>query len=213
MEAKSLAEPVGGHTFKWMQQMASQSKAHIMGSYIVKESGRFYNRLYAVTPGGQAHHYDKKHLFGLAGEDDPYSAGDNRLVFEIDGWRICPMICYDLRFPVWIRSKKASDLLYEYDLLVFVANWPKPRTNAWDTLLQARAIENIAYCAGVNRIGQDGVGADYIGHSAIYDFKGLPMNDMTSNQMIIHQKLSYDDLKSFRERFPFQKDADMFTLD
>ncbi len=211
MEPQQLGEVHKTRTFKWMQQQAAQTKAVIMGSIIAKEGPNYYNRLYAVHPNGSFQHYDKKHLFGLAGEDKDYSAGSQRVIVDVKGWKIFPLVCYDLRFPVWARSQKNADDLYEYDALIYVANWPEPRVNAWDTLLAARAIENTAYCVGVNRIGQDGVGANYVGHSAVYDYKGKPMAFSDKEEILI-TTITKEDLLSFRERFPFQADADGFEL-
>ena len=212
MNPQKLAEPVNSKTLRWMQQLAAQTKAVIGGSYIVREGTTFFNRFYAVYPDGRSFHYDKKHLFGLAGEANDYAPGEKRVIFEVAGWRIMPIICYDLRFPVWIRSQKQPSALYEYDLLICVANWPVPRVNAWDTLLAARAIENLSYCAGVNRLGRDGVDAGYSGHSAIYNYKGDRM-DYAEEETVVQASLSREALVQFRERFPFQGDADPFTLD
>ncbi len=211
MNARELAEPAGGRTFKWMRQMATQKKAAITGSYIIKDGKDFYNRLYFVFPDGTSSHYDKKHLFGLAGEGDFYSPGNQRLVLEYKGWKILPLICYDLRFPVWSRSQKNGSTLYEYDLLIYVANWPKPRVNAWDTLLKARAIENLSYCIGVNRLGEDGYSKEYLGHSAVYSYLGEELG-FSDKEEIITCTLDSASLKKFREEFPFQKDADTFEL-
>ncbi|WP_421875070.1 amidohydrolase [Marinoscillum sp.] len=211
MNPQNLAEVHNTKTFKWMQQQAAQTKAVIMGSMIVKEGTSYYNRFYAVYPDGTFKKYDKKHRFGLAGEDKDYTAGEERVILEVNGWKIFPLVCYDLRFPVWARSRKQPDSLYEYDLLIYVANWPEPRVNAWDTLLAARAIENTAYCVGVNRVGEDGVGANYVGHSAVYDYKGNAMA-FSEKEEILTATITKDDLVSFRERFPFQADADEFEL-
>lgn len=211
MKAKEVAEPVGTKTLRWMKQQAAQTKAVIIGSYVVKDGTDFFNRLYVVYPDGSTQHYDKKHLFVLAGEGKDYSPGTNRLICEIKGWKVMPLICYDLRFPVWSRSRKNEDSPYEYDLLLYAANWPKPRVNAWDALLAARAIENISYCAGVNRTGTDGVGADYVGHSAVYNYKGDRLA-YSEKEEILSLKLGAEELNSFRERFPFQRDADHFEL-
>jgi predicted amidohydrolase len=211
MEAKALAEPMNSKTFRWMKQQAAQTHAMVMGSYIVQEKGNYFNRLFAVAPDGQYHTYDKRHLFALAGEDGPYTQGIEKLVFEWRGWRICPMICYDLRFPVWARSEKRATL-YEYDLLVFVANWPSPRIHAWDVLLQARAIENIAYVIGVNRVGFDENGHEYTGHSAIIDYTGKLLCQHEDDAAIGSAELDPEMLNKFRNRFPFQADADRFQL-
>lgn len=212
MEAKAFAEPMNSKTFRWMKQQAAQTDAMVMGSYIVQEKGSHFNRLFAVAPDGQYHTYDKRHLFALAGEDEPYTQGDQKLVFEWRGWRICPMICYDLRFPVWARSERKGEQLHEYDLLVYVANWPSPRIHAWDVLLQARAVENIAYAVGVNRVGIDENGYEYPGHSAIVDYTGKVLCKHDDEAAIGSAMLDPDLLKKFRERFPFQADSDQFQV-
>lgn len=207
MNAAAMAEPVGGKTFRWMRQMAKQKNAAVTGSYIVKEGGQFFNRLHFVYPDGSLEKYDKKHLFTLAGEDESYTAGEQRLIVEFKGWKIHPMICYDLRFPVWARTRSSEESLYEYDLLIYVANWPEPRINAWDALLKARAIENLSFCVGVNRTGTDAFPKDYPGHSGIYSYDGEQLGFSTSEE-IISATLSSESLAKFRERFPFQRDAD-----
>lgn len=212
MNAKNLAEPVGGKTFKWMRQMATQQKCAITGSYIVKDGGDYFNRLYFVFPDGSAVHYDKKHLFNLAAEGENYTPGNDRLILEYMGWRIHPLICYDLRFPVWARSKKTHDRTYEYDLLLYVANWPDTRINAWDALLKARAIENLSYCAGVNRVGKDGAPKNYNGHSGAYSAKGEELAFSADREEIMTVTLSASELQDYRSNFPFQLDADDFDL-
>lgn len=211
MNAKVLSEPPGGKTYRWMQMIAAQTNAAVTGSYIVKDQKNYYNRLYFVYPNGTSLFYDKKHLFTLAGEEKVYSAGSKKLVLEYRGWRICPLICYDLRFPVWARSVSTVHQLYEYDLLLYVANWPDARVKAWDTLLQARAIENISFCAGVNRVGVDGFPKEYSGHSAVYDFKGEIIVKAQGSQAktVI---LSAEALYNFRLKYAFKKDADGFDL-
>ncbi len=208
MNAQKFAEPSNSKTFRWMKQMAAQTGSVVCGSYIIVENQKYYNRFFAVYPGGEYKHYDKKHLFSLAGEDESFSAGAERMIFEVKGWRIFPMICYDLRFPVWSRSVN-----YNYDVLLYVANWPKPRINAWNTLLQARAIENLSYCVGVNRIGTDGYEADYNGYSGIYNHKGEPLFDtlvdIESAPIAILDKAS---MQKFRSRYNFMKEADSFKL-
>ena len=207
MDASSLAEPMNFTTFKWMQQQAAQTKAVVVGSYIVKEGEHYYNRLIWMKPDGTYAHYDKRHLFRMAGEDKQYTAGSELLIQDLKGWKVCPLICYDLRFPVWSRSVNLN-----YDLLLFIANWPKPRVNAWDTLLKARAIENLAYCVGVNRIGSDDNGLGYSGNSAIIDFKGHELF-FNQNEPVIHTAtLEYEPLKKFRDKFPVQMDADQFEV-
>lgn len=211
MEPSKLAEPVGGRTFKWMRQMAAQKNAAIVGSYIVKEGAKFFNRLYFVKPDGQSFFYDKKHLFTLAGENKNYTAGEDRLIVEYKGWKIFTLICYDLRFPVWSRSRSSTDNLYEFDLILYAANWPKPRINAWDSLLQSRAIENISYSIGVNRVGKDASGHEYSGHSAAYGYDGI-QRAFSIKDEVIHCILNGKDLEKFRSKFPFQADADDFEI-
>lgn len=211
MQVKQHAEVANTTTLKWMQQHAAQTGAVIMGSVMTKAQGNYYNRMYVVYPDGAFQTYDKRHRFGLAGEDKDYTAGDERLIVEVQGWKVFPLICYDLRFPVWARSQQKDEQLYEYDLLVYVANWPAPRVNAWDTLLAARAIENLSYCVGVNRVGEDGVGASYVGHSGVYDYKGAQLA-FSEKEEVLTASLSAQELSAFRERFPFQADADRFQL-
>ncbi len=211
MNPQKFAEPMKSKTFRWMKQQAAQTKAVIIGSYIINEGGTFFNRLFGVYPDGQFYYYDKHHLFGLAGEDQEYSSGEKRLIVDIKGWKILPLICYDLRFPVWARSQKNEKELYEYDIVLYVANWPKPRIHAWDTLLAARAIENISYSIGANRMGVDGVNANYIGHSAVYNFLGERLA-YSETEQIIQAQLSYRNLELFRSKFPFQRDADDFKI-
>lgn len=212
MKARELAEPMNSRTFRWMKQMAAQTGSVIMGSYIVTENGNFYNRLFMVYPDGTFVTYDKYHLFGLAGETEQYTAGNKRVIAQVKGWRIFPQICYDLRFPVFSRSRKQPDNLYEYDLIVYVASWPKARVHAWDNLLQARAIENLTYCVGVNRVGTDGGGYEYPGHSLVIDYLGHPFNSPNTEEEIKIFQLEREPLLKFRSRFPFQQDADDFSL-
>ena len=210
MEPKELAEPVNGKTYRWIKQQAEQSKSVVMGSAIIKEGGSFFNRLLIGFPDGKILHYDKKHLFTLAGEDEDFESGNSRLVFEWNDWKIMPLVCYDLRFPVWSRSSAGSGD-YEYDLLVYCANWPKPRIQAWDKLLAARAIENQSYTIGVNRVGIDGYGKEYSGHTAAYDFFGNEMV-LSESEEILELSLSKENLEKYRKRFPFQADADDFSI-
>ena len=209
MSAPEMAEPPGGKTFKWMRQIAGLKKAAVVGSYIVKEGTDFFNRLYFVLPDGSAQHYDKKHLFTLAGEHQTYTAGHERLIVTYKGWKIHPLICYDLRFPVWARSQ-SREQTYEYDLLLYAANWPAARINAWDALLKARAIENLSYCAGVNRIGTDAFPKDYPGHSAVYSYLGESLAFSAEEATALTVSLSAQELARFREKYSFQEDADPF---
>ncbi len=212
MQAKKLAEPMNSKTCRWMKQQASQTSALVIGSVIIQEKGNFYNRLIAMKPDGDFYVYDKKHLFTLAQEEKHYAPGSSRLVFEYKGWNICGLVCYDLRFPVWARNKYAHENPYEYDLLIYVANWPAPRIHAWDVLLQARAIENQAFCVGVNRIGKDGNNMPHLGHSGVYDFKGGALSGPNENASIATVTLEKAPLEEFRSRFPFQLDSDTFQI-
>ncbi|RAU84019.1 amidohydrolase [Pontibacter arcticus] len=207
MNASALAEETAGTTLSWMRKQAGTYQAVVTGSIIVQENGHFYNRLLWVRPDGSYDKYDKRHLFRMAREQEVYRAGSERLVVELKGWKVCPMVCYDLRFPVWSRNSGNA-----YDLLLYVANWPKARSLAWSTLLQARAIENIAYVAGVNRIGTDGNNHAYSGDSAIIHPKGHKLLE-TSEAAGIHTiTLSKKELTEFREVFPAHLDADAFEL-
>lgn len=213
MDASAVAEPMNLATFRWMKQMAAQTGAVVTGSYVVKENGNFFNRLIWMQPDGQFDTYDKRHLFRMAGEDTVYTAGTHRIIKEWKGWRICPLVCYDLRFPAWSRNVCADDSRnFEYDLLLYVANWPAVRRNPWNILLQARAIENLSYVVGVNRVGQDNNGHPYSGDSAVIDFKGDVLFRHSDTEIIHQQTLSLDDLRAFRAKFPANLDADSFTL-
>lgn len=207
MNARLLAEEIDGPTLHWMQEMARQAQAAITGSVIIKDKDNFYNRLFFVFPDGSYKKYDKRHTFTLAGEDKTYAAGTERLIVEYEGWKICPLICYDLRFPVWARNT------VDYDLLIYVANWPKKRIAAWDALLKARAIENMSYCIGVNRVGIDGDGYEYNGHSGVYDMLGEnllePEPEVPFARII---SLDMQQLKKVREQLKFLQDRDDFTL-
>ncbi|WP_018476653.1 amidohydrolase [Pontibacter roseus] len=207
MEAAQLAEEAEGPTLRWMQQEAEKHQAVLTGSVIVKAGEQFFNRLYWVRPDGSHAHYDKRHLFRMAKEHHTYTPGKERLLLELKGWNICPLVCYDLRFPVWSRNKGS-----EYDLLLYVANWPKPRSNAWSILLQARAVENLAYVVGVNRVGSDGSKHPYSGDSAIIHPKGYKLLETTEVEGIHTITLSRQELVDFRESFPAHLDADAFTL-
>lgn len=208
MNAEPLAEMMNFRAFKWMKQMASQTAAVIAGSVIIKEKGNFFNRLIWMTPEGNFFTYDKRHLFRMAGEDEIFTAGKDKIIVSLKGWKICPLICYDLRFPVWSRNVKN-----EYDLLLFVANWPSSRRIAWNTLLRARAIENLSYVVGLNRVGTDGKGIDYSGDSAVIDFKGEELIVLNNQENIQSCTLSNEDLIAFREKFPADRDADSFSLE
>lgn len=211
MSAEKLAEPMNLHTFKWMKQMAAQKKVVVTGSYIVKEDGKYFNRLIWMQPDGNYTSYDKRHLFRMADEHHHFNMGQESPIVELKGWKIKPLICYDLRFPVWSRNTSKNDTMV-YDLLLYVANWPAARVNAWDALLKARAIENLSYSLGVNRIGDDGNGVPFNGHSGAYNFKGETICFLDQAEMIKTITLSYEDLKRGREKFPAYLDADDFNV-
>ena len=211
-DAASLAEPMNSRTFRWMKQMAEQTQAVLLGSYIVREQNHFYNRLLWMEPSGSFAHYDKRHLFRMSDEHAVFSPGHDRLIKSWKGWRICPLICYDLRFPVWSRNVTANTGELSYDLLVYVANWPAARSKTWCILLQARAIENVSYVVGVNRMGEDGNQIDYNGHSTAIDFRGDTLYDAADTEEVTTQTLSMKNLLEFREKFPVHQDADAFLL-
>jgi len=206
-DATQFAEPMNLNTFKWMKQLSAQTGACIVGSYCVKANGNFHNRLLWMQPDGVFYTYDKRHSFRMSDEHKVYTAGNKQVVVEYKGWKIAPFICYDLRFPVWSRNTENK-----YDLAIYVANWPSARAHAWKSLLPARAIENIAYIAGVNRIGTDGLQLDYAGDSVLLDFKGVPLAELKSEEKIETVTLSKQALLDFRESFPAYLDADGFDL-
>lgn len=205
MKPENVAQEEGIKTLDWLKALASTYRFALAGSTIWQEEGNYYNRLFFVTPSGNVYSYDKKHTFTLAGEDKVYIAGTEHLFITYQGFKICPLICYDLRFPVWARNT------VDYDVLLYVANWPKPRINAWDTLLKARAIENMAYCIGVNRIGIDGIGYEYPGHSAVYDVLGQQVA-FSQKEEVLYATLSKDHIQFNRKKLRFLEDRDPFTL-
>jgi omega-amidase len=208
MEAAAQAEPADGPTLAWLREQAARYDAVVTGSLLLLEDGRYYNRLLWVRPDGSFSHYNKRHLFRLAGEHEVYQAGTSRLLEEWRGWRILPLICYDLRFPVWSRNALAAP----YDLLLYVANWPQPRIEAWKALLQARAIENVAYTAGVNRLGTDGNHHEYSGQSALLDMRGDYLAQAGNLQTVLTRTLRAEALQEFRQRLPALLDADEFSV-
>ncbi|MDP5231183.1 MAG: nitrilase family protein [Cellulophaga sp.] len=205
MHPENIAQSEGDITLNWMQQLAKEKQAAITGSIPFYENGHFYNRLFFVEPNATISKYDKRHTFTLAGESDAYKAGQTKTIIAYKGFKICPLICYDLRFPVWARNTE------NYDVLLYVANWPKPRINAWDTLLKARAIENMAYCIGVNRIGIDDIGHDYPGHSAVYDVLGNEMV-LSKQEEILTTTLYKEHIETTRNTLKFLDDKDDFNL-
>jgi omega-amidase len=206
MDAVNNAESMDGSSIAWMREMAIAANASLCGSLIIEENGQYYNRFIYVSTDGELQYYDKRHLFRLADEQHHFSPGTNKIVFELNGFRICPMVCYDLRFPVWSRNRD------DYDLLLYVANWPSRRQFAWDTLLRARAIENLSYVAGVNRNGVDGNGLPYTGGSCIVDFLGADLANLGEQNGVATATLRLAELGEFRDRFAFNKDADNFTV-
>lgn len=206
MNAKANAEEVA-EVLGWMKTQSKTFNVALTGSAMVKENGKYYNRLFFVEPDGQVSKYDKKHLFTLAGEDKIYSPGTERCVVEYRDWKICLQICYDLRFPVWSRYKD------DYEVLIYIANWPKKRVAAWDTLLQARAVENMSYCIGLNIIGTDGNHLPYVGHSAAYDALGMPMSKHEPEAEAIETvELTKTHLHTLREELGFLNDKDAFNI-
>lgn len=214
MNAEALGEHMNMRTFKWMRQMADQTGALILGSFVAKVHDKYYNRLVWMEPGGNYRTYDKRHLFRMANEHKTYSSGESLLIGEWKGWRICPLICYDLRFPVWSRNTyDAVSKQLNYDLLIYVANWPTARVEAWSALLKARAIENLSYVVGVNRIGVDGNSIEYNGSSAIIGPKGEMIFTSEGIEAIKTLELSANSLKAFRDKFPAYFDADDFSIE
>ncbi len=207
MNAVSLAEEEKGETLKWMQTEAKKKNCAVTGSVIILEKGSYYNRLFFVFPNGDYKTYNKRHTFTLAGEHKTFSAGNEHLIVEYLGWKICPLICYDLRFPVWARNTQ------NYEVLIYVANWPQRRIAAWDALLRARAIENMSYCIGVNRVGEDGNEHQYNGHSAIYDVLGEQVSTLNfENEFIEIITLHKSHIEKNRRYLQFLNDRDKFSL-
>ena len=207
MNPSNCAETMDGESVTWMKEIARQKQIAIMGTLAIKENDKFYNRLVFVHPKGELEYMDKRHLFSYGGEDKVYSSGNKQLIIHYKGWKISPMICYDLRFPVWTRNTN------DYDVLIFMANWPKPRINAWDTLLKARAIENMCYTIGVNRIGVDGNKLEYVGHTQTIDMLGNVISDsVEKKEMIIEATLNKEELITTRNKFQFLNDRDSFEI-
>jgi omega-amidase len=207
MNAKEYAETMHDKSVTWMQKIAANKNAVLVGSLIIKENNKFYNRLLFVYPDGNINTYDKRHTFTLSGESDIYTAGNSKVIIDYKGWKICPLICYDLRFPVWSRNAE------NFDVLIYVANWPKPRIRAWDTLLKARAIENMSYCVGVNRVGVDKLDHEYCGHSATYDILGSNITPIRPNKE--HTEivtLERNHINFYRNKLKFLEDKDAFSL-
>ncbi len=220
MRPKDLAETMEGETVMWMREMAEQYRVVLTGSVIIEENGKYFNRLIWMLPNGQSAYYDKRHLFAFAGEDQHYSPGNKRLIAQVKGWKINLQVCYDLRFPVWARQQlqnppttsPESEIAAEYDVLLYVANWPQRRSHAWKTLLCARAIENQCYVVGLNRVGKDGNDVYHSGNSMVVDPLGEVMYHMADEEDSFTITLQKEHLETVRTKFPFWKDADDFNL-
>ena len=208
MQPEKVAETMTGTTIEWLKTMAAQHDAAIVGSFVCTEGGQYFNRLVWVQPDGVVIHYDKRHRFTLAGEDKHYAAGEQKSIINWRGWRICPLICYDLRFPVWARYTPEQP----YDLLIYVANWPNPRIEAWRTLLQARAIENQCYVVGVNRCGTDNAGNEHNGSSAFIDYTGMRLLELQDTEGVLENNFTLENQDNFRQKFAFLNDADKFSM-
>lgn len=206
MHPENVSEKIDGETINWMQKLSKEVQAAICGSLIIKENNNYFNRFVFVEPHGKISTYNKRHTFTLAGEHKVYTAGKEKVIVEYKGWKICPLVCYDLRFPVWARNVE------DYDLLIYVANWPKPRISAWDTLLKARAIENMTYCIGVNRVGKDINGHQYTGHSVVLDGLGKPLTSISEDQQIEVVELNKNHIDTIRTKLKFLDDKDEFNL-
>jgi predicted amidohydrolase len=206
MHPNLVAETIQGETMVWLQKLAKAKNAAITGSLVITEKGNFYNRLVFVFPSGEVQFYDKRHLFTLAGEDKKYTAGKDKVIINYLGWKICPLICYDLRFPVFARNSE------EYDVLLYVANWPNTRINAWDALLKARAIENMCYTIGVNRIGVDANHHIYNGHSQVQDYLGRAIIEPQESDGVFIATLERTSLLETRQKLGFLNDKDDFEI-
>ena len=211
MQPELFAETMEGETVQWMKDIAETNKIIVTGSIIIKEDGQYFNRLVWMLPNGQLGYYDKRHLFAYGEEDKHYTGGNKRLIASVKGWKINLLICYDLRFPVWSRQQSGENET-EYDLLIYVANWPERRSHAWKTLLCARAIENQCYVAGVNRVGKDNKNIYHSGNSLVIDPLGQILYHMADEEDVFTITLQKEDLDKARTQFPFWKDADDFTI-
>lgn len=209
MEVERLADTMDGPTIPAIKSWAGKYNLAVAGSFIVKDNGNYFNRAFFITPEGDEYYYDKRHLFRMADEDKHFTVGNKRTVISYKGWNICLQVCYDLRFPVWSRNRNN-----EYDLLIYVANWPEARKKVWKTLLPARAVENMAYVCGVNRVGIDGKGFTYRGDSMVFSPKGKKLADAGKREEITRTcTLNKEDLDELRAKFPAWKDADAFSIE
>ena len=213
-DAIGSAETMDGPTVAWIRAQSQRLDAAVCGSVQLRDGEGVFNRLLWATPDGGLQAYAKRHLFRYAREHERYAAGRERLTVEWKGWRICPLVCYDLRFPVFSRNRYDVERAGQpdYDLLLYVANWPSARAYAWKTLLRARAIENLCYVAGLNRVGTDGNGLHYAGDSAVIDFLGHPASECSDEEVVVTTTLQADELAAHRARFPAMLDADAFEL-
>lgn len=205
MNPKMLKEKMDGVTVKWMKKTASEKNASVLGSLVIEENDNIFNRAVWVHPDGKTEFYDKRHLFKMGQEHLYYSSGDEKLIIEFRGWKFCPLICYDLRFPVWSRNTE------NYDVLIYMANWPSPRHHHWKALLMARAVENLSYCIGVNRTGIDGAGLKYAGDSGIISPAGVT-DFLGENECLKTFEISYSEVREYRNKLPFLKDQDNFKI-
>ncbi|MEJ7779050.1 MAG: amidohydrolase [Daejeonella sp.] len=207
MNAEKLAEEMNGPSMKWMLEQAKKFESVVTGSLIIKDGVKYYNRLIWMRPDGSYERYDKRHLFGLGEEDQHYTPGYEKLFVELHGWKICPVICYDLRFPVWLRNKDE-----EYDMLLIVANWPEKRSLHWRTLIPARAVENQAYVVAVNRVGHDGNEVYHSGDSMCIDPNGKVVYYKPNDEDLYTFSINKEEVENARKLYPFLKDADTFKL-
>lgn len=207
MQPENVAETMKGNAVSWVKRIAKKNNIAITGSLVIKEDNKYFNRLVFVHPSGKTETYDKRHSFTLAGEDKVYTSGYKKLIIDYKGWKICPLICYDLRFPVWARNTE------NYDLLIYMANWPVKRIKAWDMLLKARAIENMSYTIGLNRTGKDGNAYEYSGNSLIVDFLGEELSALPKNEVgIVKATLIKTDQEKVRVKLGFLNDMDSFII-
>lgn len=206
MNPETVAETMDGKTMGWLQSLAKAKKTAITGSLIIADNNNFYNRLVFVFPSGEIQFYDKRHLFTLAGEDKVYTSGTQKLIVDYLGWKICPLVCYDLRFPVFARNVE------NYDLLLYVANWPKPRINAWDILIKARSVENMCYTIGVNRNGVDNANLEYVGHSQAVDFLGNYILEPQETEGVFIVEFDKEKMNNARNKLSFLNDRDSFEI-
>ena len=206
MNSPAISEKMEGKTIQWMKDISLHKHTAICGSLAIEENGNYYNRFVFIANGKIVSRYNKHHLFSYSGESSAYSAGNQKVVFEYYGWKICPMICFDLRFPVWNRNAE------EYDLMINVASWPDTRVEVWDTLLKARSMENVSYVCGVNRVGTDGLNLTYTGHSAIFSPIGKELELKKIKEYLYSQTISLEEVQKWRSKYNFLAERDLFKL-